>query len=157
MMKIWKELKDHKGYWVSNYGEVVSYRKNNSKKLHNIPKLLKNGISINQFGRKYYYVSINGKSKKVHRIVAETFIENPLNKPFVNHIDNNGLNNKLDNLEWVTTSENQIHYRKFINNYSGLGKYICKNGKYFIVKKNGIFCKYFKTLEEAKEFAKQYY
>ena len=48
----------------------------------------------------------------MHRLVALIFIENINNKPFVNHIDGNKLNNKLDNLEWVTCSENNLHSHK---------------------------------------------
>lgn len=110
MMKIWKELKDHKGYWVSNYGEVVSYnKKGRGNNLYNIPKLLKPMTMTTHCGKKYNRVDIKKKNYFVHRLVAELFIENPLNKPQVNHIDNNGLNNNLSNLEWVTNSENQIH------------------------------------------------
>lgn len=53
---------------------------------------------FNGTGKRYY--------KRVHRIVAEAFIPNPCHLPQVNHIDGNGLNNKISNLEWCTASEN---------------------------------------------------
>lgn len=67
------------------------------------PNIVKgyNQITLQKNGQKKYY--------KIHRLVAETFINNPKNLPEVNHIDGNKQNNTVDNLEWVTTSENQLH------------------------------------------------
>lgn len=47
--------------------------------------------------------------KMIHRLVAESFIPNPLHKPEINHIDGDKKNNKAENLEWVTRNENAVH------------------------------------------------
>ena len=58
-------------------------------------------FSYRENGKKYY--------KRVHRIVAETFLPNPLNLPQVNHIDGNKLNNDVSNLEWCSNAQNTQH------------------------------------------------
>lgn len=86
-----------------------------------------NGISIFFKGRKlkpeklkgYLRVRLSLKNVQknifVHRLVAICFIENPLNKPCVNHKDGNKLNNNVSNLEWVSYSENERHSYDVLN------------------------------------------
>ena len=106
MQEIWKDIPHYEGkYQVSNLGNIKSLH----FKHQNIQKLLK--PTLNSSG--YYKIELyrDGKSKifYVHRVVASVFIPNPHNKPEVNHIDGNKLNNMVNNLEWCTISENQIH------------------------------------------------
>ena len=60
-------------------------------------------------GKGYLRISIGGKLMFVHRLVAEKYVPNPENKPQVNHKDGNKLNNRADNLEWVSNQENRDH------------------------------------------------
>ena len=72
----------------------------------------------NHSGKGYWYVDLynNGLRKRqfIHRLVADAFIANPDNKPFVNHIDGNPANNHISNLEWCTAKENVSHAGKII-------------------------------------------
>jgi len=65
--------------------------------------------AIDGFGYKIIFLGIENKRHKVHRLVAELFIQNPENKKVVNHKDGNKLNNHVDNLEWNTHAENNQH------------------------------------------------
>lgn len=106
-MEIWKDIKGFEGcYQISSLGRVKSLARNGSPYGENIRKLsrTKDGyLKVRLFG--------NGKdvTTRVHRLVAETFIENPDNKETVNHIDGNKENNSVENLEWADRHEQLYH------------------------------------------------
>lgn len=99
----WRTLIENDKYEISNTGEV---RRKESKKMLS--------GCITQGYRSVKLTFENSKQKRfyIHRLVAAYFITNsdPRNKTFVNHIDGNKLNNKAENLEWVSPRENNFHY-----------------------------------------------
>ena len=117
-MEIWKDIKGYEGsYMVSNYGRVKSLEKNieshnHTRTQYRPEKILKQ--YKNKWGYMRVYLTQNSIKKMyaVHRLVASAFIDNPNNKPCVNHIDNDRSNNHLDNLEWCTYKENNNWAKK---------------------------------------------
>lgn len=105
--EIWKDIKDFEGnYQVSNLGRIRSIRTSQGTYRERIKK-----TSISNAGYEQVNLFKNNESftKMVHRLVAESFITNPLNKKTVNHINGIKTDNTSTNLEWNTHSENLIH------------------------------------------------
>ena len=104
--EVWKEIKDlDSRYFISTEGRVLS--------------LCLDGYKLMQpfvCGDGYYYVDLrkNGKDIKcrIHRLVADAFLDNPEDKPVVHHKDTNRKNNKVSNLEWLTDEEHAEVHRK---------------------------------------------
>lgn len=93
-----KDIKNYEGlYAITSCGKIYSYK----RKVFLKPEKVWDG-----YLRVFLYKDGIGKHYKVHRLVAETYIPNPENKPCVNHIDECKTNNALQNLEWVTHKEN---------------------------------------------------
>lgn len=108
--ELWKTLEEYKGIKVSSIGRVWKAA-NKSRKERILTEFPKDRdgycrCSVQKLDGTY-------TSQPVHRLIAKAFIENPLNKQAVNHIDGNRSNNRVENLEWVTPRENVLHSYKF--------------------------------------------
>lgn len=126
MNEIWKDVSGYEGvYQISNRGRLRRMFKKGERLLSG--KKDKDGYIEVILSKKQ-----NKKFFRLHRLVADAFIENPENKPAVNHKDKNVQNNDVTNLEWVTHSENIVHsfltgrnvYKKPVTQYSKDGKVV---------------------------------
>ena len=104
---MWQKIFDAPGYEASFEGDIRNAKNR---------RLLKQHIGNDGYLR----IQIAGKTRLVHRIIAGTWITKPTGKDFVNHIDGNKQNCRVDNLEWVTRAENMQHAYN-----TGLKKPLC--------------------------------
>lgn len=168
MEEIWKDIPNYEGlYQASNLGRIKA-----------LPKIINNGRSYGRLilsnekimkprydkdGYLHIGITKNKKQKiiSVHRLIALAFIPNPLNKTQVNHINGIKDDNRIENLEWVTNSENQLHSIYILGNKPhGFKKYKPnenpRNIPIIMLDKNNNIIKEFYNSVEAGEYLKKH-
>lgn len=130
----WREVKEYNHYEVNQFGQI------RHKKRQQILK-----PRSNSGGYQYVNFKINGKNTNfaVHRIVANAFIPNPNGYTEINHKDYDKTNNCVDNLEWVTSSQNKQHAFLKEENKNSRGKSVSQ------FTKDGTFIKTFPSVSAA--------
>lgn len=133
-MEEWRVITEYPNYSVSNLGNVMNNQTNKIMRL-----TVKGG---------YSHVGLtnetNKKTLKVHRLVSLSFIENPENKPEVNHKNKNKVDNNVNNLEWVTRKENMQHRSIGLIYKSNKNKPVFR-----LDKKNGEILEKYNSIEDA--------
>lgn len=137
---MWLDVFGFEGvYQVSDQGEVRSLDRLNSRGYKQKGVIL--SARTESIG--YKFVTLyNGDKKekwKVHRLVAKHFVENPKEKPFVNHINGIKDDNRANNLEWVTAGENKSHSFRVLKE------------RHWMKGKTGTECRYSKIVEQLDE------
>lgn len=112
--ELWKDIPEYEGYYqVSNLGRIkalsIPVKSCYGSKRVKSERVLKLVIDNKGYPSFRPHKEGVGKTVRVHRLVAETFIPNPLNKPFVDHINTIRSDNRVDNLRWVTAKENSLN------------------------------------------------
>lgn len=177
----WKDIPNYEGYYqISNFGQVKSLKRTIISKNGVIKHLQERIITPKLQGHNYYYVFLTKESKHkkfyIHRLVAESFVNNP--NPtvliYVNHIDENKINNIYTNLEWVSNkincnTKNRIHnitkartgvYKQPIICENHLFSSIMECAKFYNIKQNTMncwLCGHFQMPQEWIDKGLQYY
>ena len=145
MTEEWRPVRDFPEYQVSTLGRVK-----------------RDEYILSQDKRNYFYVNLwqknKGQRRLVHRLMGEAFLNNPENKPEIDHINRDSFDNRLENLRWVTRQENLVNRDDTIRGTSNTGEpnisYHSTRNTYQVdkIKNFKRICKTFKTLEEAIAF-----
>lgn len=114
MIEEWRDIEGYEGlYQVSNLGRVKSLERviirANNRAMPYKEQILKNRKTSNGYLYVSLYKNKQCKNHSIHRLVAQSFIENPNNYEEINHIDENKTNNNVVNLEWCTRKQNMAH------------------------------------------------
>jgi hypothetical protein len=153
----WKDIDGYEGrYQVSNLGRIKSLNYIKSKKT----KIIKCNRDNDGYYSVVLYKNVKPKRYKIHRLVALMFIENPYNKPQVNHIDACKWNNNVNNLEWCTAKENLRHAwnmglmeksRDAFRKYGGKNATLILSKSVMQFTKDGIFVAEYSSMAEARK------
>ena len=106
--EIWKDIKGYEGrYQVSNKGRVRSFVNRDKSN----PCIIRKPVPDRRgYSTVVLWIGSHNRCLKIHRLVAEAFIENPMNYPQVNHKDEDKTNNAVENLEWCDNKYNNTYH-----------------------------------------------
>lgn len=160
--EIWKDIKGYEGkYQISNIGRVKSLKrkcKSNNSFSRTVKEIVKKQTKCSTSGlyRKVkLYKDADFEWILVHRLVASAFLDNPLIKPMVNHKNSIPYDNRVENLEWVTASENNKHGYDFGSHKKVYGEQH-KGSKLKKFQVDEIRKKYIKNVYGMMRLAKEY-
>lgn len=136
----WKKIDGFENYSISDDGQV---RNDTSM------KVLKPSLNNKGYPMVNLWKNNKGYWKLIHRLIALAFIPNPEGKPQINHIDGNPQNNIIDNLEWCTGGENQLHRSRVLKKVRFPKEAVASTRKPVLCVETG------KTYESVSEAARQ--